>query len=205
MKNPELLLRHIADFKKELERQGQKLPPGLAGLYGEFLAFKKIQDEFGKKNVVNFGSGQKGADIQILGNRRRMNIEVKTSRLKDEDYGMWYGAALNVKKCKKHDLTHDHPKRGKVKGDFCYFDVVVFVALADDFTEAKYYVIPRSFIEKNEIDLRNTHKRFSSATHRIIISDGKKMPRMSLSILRTIKKTEKFENRWDLIACELSS
>lgn len=199
MNNPGLLLQDILKLKGDLESQGMKLPPGLAGMYGEILAFRKMQEVLaGTKLSVEFFSGQKGADIQLTNEREKINVEVKTSRLKEEGFGMWYGAALNIKKCRsgKHDSVYNHPKKGEVRGDFCYFDYVVFVALVEDLSTAKYYVIPRSFIEENEELLRNTHARFSSATHRIIISDGKQMPDMSPEQKELIKTTEAFEDGW---------
>lgn len=205
MNNPELLLQDILKLKGDLESQGMKLTPSLAGMYGEILAFQKIQEIItGTKLSIEFFSGQKGADIQLTDGREKINVEIKTSRLKEEGFGMWYGAALNIKKCRsgKHDNVYNHPKKGEVRGDFCYFDYVVFVALADDFSDAKYYVIPRSFIEENDVLFRNTDKRFSSATHRIIISDGKRMPDLppeEKEVLGLIRKTEAFQDAWGQI------
>ncbi len=202
MKNPTVLLQDILKLKTDLEEQGMKLPPGLAGMYGEILAFQKMQEVFGKtKFAVNFFAGQKGADIQLVNGREKINVEVKTSRLKEEGFGMWYGAALNIKRCRsgKHaDVGYDHPRRGKVNGDFCYFDYLVFVALSEDLADAKFYVIPRNFIEKNEKLLRNTHARFSSATHRIIISDGEQMPDMPEEQKKLIRATEEFRDKWEI-------
>lgn len=202
MNNPQILLTDISKLKTDLETQGMKLPPGLAGMYGEILVFQKMQEVFAKTKLsVEFFSGQKGVDIQLTNGREKINVEIKTSRLKEEGFGMWYGAALNIKKCRsgKHTNVYNHPKRGKVLGDFCYFDYLVFVALVEDFSVAEYYVIPRTFIEKNEKLLRNTHRRFSSATHRIIISDGRQMPDMSPEQKKLIKATEAFKDEWSQI------
>lgn len=202
MKNPTVLLQDILKLKTDLEAQGMKLPPGLAGMYGEILAFQKMQEVFGRTKVkVNFFAGQKGADIQLVNGHNKINVEVKTSRLKEEGFGMWYGAALNIKRCRSgthEDVGYVHPKRGKVNGDFCYFDYLVFVALSEDLSDARFYVIPRKFIEENEEMLRNTHTRFSSATHRIIISDGEHMPNMPEEQKRLIQETQEFQDRWEI-------
>ncbi len=179
-----------------------KLPPGLAGMYGEILVFQKMQKVFkGTRFSVNFFSGQKGADMQLTDGREKINVEIKTSRLKDEGSGIWQGAALNIKKCRsgKHTNVYNHPKRGKVSGDFCYFDFLVFVALDESFSKPRFFIIPRSFIEKNEVLFRNAHKRFSSATHRIIISDGKRMPNMPPEQKKLISATEAFRDKWGQI------
>jgi hypothetical protein len=199
MKNPEILIKDIQKLKKDLDSQEVKLPPGVAGMYGEILVVKKLQQVVTKsksKFEVGYYSGQKGADIQLKNGHNILNIEVKTSRLKNEGFGMWYGVALNIKKCKKHNKVYIHPKKAEIEGDFCYFDYVVFVALANDLLKAKYYVIPRSFIEKYEKLLRNDHKRFTSATHRIIVSDGTQMPDMSPEQKRLIRATEVFQDKW---------
>ncbi len=189
-------------LKHDLESQGIKLPPGLAGMFGEILVFSKLRDVLsGSPFVVNYYSGQKGADIQLVSGHNKINIEIKTSRLKDEGFGWWYGAALNIKNCpKKHDAVYVHPKKGEIHGDFCYFDYIVFVALPDDFSEARFYVIPRVFVESNERLLRNTHKRFLSSSHRIIISSGERMPDMDAEQLDLVMETEKYRDRWELIS-----
>jgi hypothetical protein len=204
MRNPTRILSQILKLKNELEVQGERLPPGLAGMYGEILAYRKLKEIFGKRFSINFFSGQKGADVQLVNGTRRLNLEIKTSRLKEEGFGKWYGAALNVKKCKHHQHMHKHLTRGKIEGDFCYFDFVVFVALSKTFSTCRYYIIPRRFIDENEELLRNTHKRFSRSTHRIIISNGKKMPNMPPRQRGLIKKTEAFRNRWDLVRSEIN-
>lgn len=198
-----LLLEDILRLKKDLEVQNVSLPPGLAGMYGEFLVFEKLNKMFTKKGyTVQYFSGQKGADIQLINGKRKIFIEVKTSRLKDEGYGLWYGAALNIKNCR--DIRHSkrlcpHPKRGKVFGDFCYFDYLIFVALDDRFARPQFYVIPRDFLEKHEQELRNTHKRFSSGTHRIILSNNGTMPKMSIDQRKLIRETERFRDQWDAV------
>lgn len=203
MKNPEILLEDILKIKKDFEEQDQTLPPGLAGVFGELLVFQKFQEKFKSSEYeIIFSSKQKRADIQIKKGKTEINIEVKTSRLKEEGYGLWYGVSLNIKSCKnkEHSERHTlHPKKGKVLGDFCYFDYVVFVALDDTFSAPKFYIIPRDFVEGNEKLLMNTHKRFSSGTHRLLLSDNGNMPKMEDEQLGLIRKTEEFRDRWDMI------
>lgn len=44
MNDPDRLLACILKFKAGLEEQDMSLPPGLAGMYGELLAYKKIRE-----------------------------------------------------------------------------------------------------------------------------------------------------------------
>ncbi|MDP2668485.1 MAG: hypothetical protein Q8P07_01475 [bacterium] len=203
MKNPEILLKDILKLRKDFQSQAINLPPGLAGMYGEILAYQKLEQLFGKRGYsVKYFSGQKGADIQLVKGKTLINIEVKTSRLKDEGFGLWYGAALNLKSCKKPEhnkLFYLHPKKGKIYGDFCYFDYLIFVALNNAF-KAKFYIIPRNFIEQNKRLLVNKHARFSSSTHRVLISNGKMPTLPDIRIQKNlILQTEKFQNCWDII------
>ena len=69
MKNPRILLEDILKIKHDFEAEGIKLPPGLAGMYGEILAFQKMSEIFKGVGVeVQYDSGQKGADIQLIKN-----------------------------------------------------------------------------------------------------------------------------------------
>ena len=202
MKNPEKLIKDILRLKGSLEAQGIRLPPSLAGMYGEIIVFKRLKEILKKTDwTVNYFSGQSGADLQIVKGNKKINIEVKTSRLKEEGYGKWYGAALNIKKCriKNHRRIFKHPKKGKLIGDFCYFDFTVFVTLPEKFSAGKFYVIPREFIEKNQKLLQNTDARFSSATHALHISNNGKMPTLPREQTRLITKTESYLNKWNLI------
>ncbi len=195
-------IKDIEKLGKDLRKLDMKLTPDIIGFYGELLVWKELKSHFGWKGYkIGFGSGQSKADIILKKNERQINVEVKTSRLKDEGLGWWYGVALNIKKCKDavhHRRSYLHPKKGKVFGDFCYFDYLIFVALGENADKPKFYIIPRSFIEKHERLLRNDHKRFSSSTHRIILSNNK-MPKVSAGQKMLIHKTKKFQNRWDRI------
>ena len=132
--DPQLLREDILKLKKDFETAGLKLPPGLAGIYGELLVFEKLRDLLGA-DAIQYDPGQtRRADMRIEKNGKKVSLEVKTSRLKDEGFGWWYGAALDIKRCRRHpNATFNHRKKGAVQGDFCYFDFVVFVKLDDNF------------------------------------------------------------------------
>jgi hypothetical protein len=203
MDNPKILLKDILKIKKDFEKQGMNLPPGLAGIYGEILVYQKLKKFFKTSEYeIIFYSQQKNADIQLIKKGKKINIEVKTSRLKDEGFGKWYGVALNIKKCRVPEHSNRyyiHSKKGKIVGDFCYFNYVIFVTLNENFSTPKFYIIPRDFIEKNKKLLINTHKRFSSGTHRLILSNNGKMPKVDQTQKKLIRKTEFFRNKWNLI------
>lgn len=208
MKTHQKILGDILRLKNDLEKQNVRLPPGLAGMYGEFMVWEKLENYFAKKGFkVLYYSGQKGADIQLVKDDNskhptEINVEVKTSRLKEEGFGLWYGAALNIKKCglvdhKSRSIVHN--KKGKIIGDFCYFDYLVFVKLRDNFKNSQFYIFPRDLIWQHRELLLNTHKRFNSGTHRIILPNGKSHLKMPKSQLNLIKKMEKFKGKWSLI------
>ena len=198
----DILLRDIAKLKKDLDKADMKLPPGLAGMYGEISVWKQLESKFIKKGfIVEFGSGQSRADIVLYKDNKRINVEVKTSRLKEEGFGKGYGFAINLKKCKNHTVKYNHPSRGKIFGDFCYFDFIVAVSLSDNLT-ASFYIFQNKFIKDNKKSLRNQSKQFKSHTHRIIFieKEKKKKSREITSFDRKMKKLkDKYKNAWHLI------
>jgi len=197
------VMKDILILKKDVEKIGHKVSPDIAGFYGELLAWVQLRNVFEKKGyAVKFGSGQSKADIVLHKGVKRINIEVKTSRLKEEWFGIGYGFAINIKRCGEHPgRMLLHPKRGRVHGDFCYFNYLLAVLLSDDLRKARFYVFPRKLLEKNEVSLRNRNKRFSSSTHRIIFLEK---PRRTDEITRFdrlfLKSKKKFENAWSLIS-----
>lgn len=202
MKNTQILLKSILKLKKDLEAQGLRLPPGLAGMYGEILAYEKLEKHFSKKGVETvYFSGQKGADIQLRKKGKVINIEVKTSRLKKENPGVLYGFAINIKKCRHHSGTFNHPTRGKINGDFCYFDYLLAVAMPDNFKNAKLYVFPRAYIREHEKTLRNRSKQFSSVTHRLIFVEDERPGNTEITKFDRdlTKRRRKFKDAWNLI------
>lgn len=202
MNNPEILLHDILKLQADMGKQNMKLPPGLAGIYGEILAWKELEPIFKKKGFeVHFGSGSSKADIILTKGNKKIKIEVKTSRLKEEQPGLVYGFAINVKKCKEHpSRLVMHPKKGKVNGDFCYFDFLLIVTLSDDLKKHAYYIIPREYLWNNEQYLRNKSKRFSSGTHRVIFVERMKNKEEITSFDKQLTKNRNiYQNAWHLI------
>ncbi len=200
MTTQDLLLGDITKLKIDLDNVGMKLPPGLAGMYGEISAWKELEKRYHKKGFeVRFGSGASKADIVLVKNNEKINIEVKTSRLKDEGFGTGYGFAVNIKKCKNHKIAFEHPKKGKIYGDFCYFDFVLVITLSDNL-EPTFYIFPNEFIKKHEKTLRNRSTRFSSHTHRLLFIEKEKELNEVTNFDRKMKKLKnKFKNAWYLI------
>ncbi len=190
------IIKDILALRDDVEKIGHRVSPDIAGFYGELIVLDKLKHFFGPKEYeVKFGSGQSKADIVLVGGSKKINIEVKTSRLKEEWFGVGYGFAINIKKCKKHKRSLIHPKRGKVFGDFCYFDYLIAVLLSEDLRTYKLYIFPRNFFEKHEAILRNKNKRFSSATHRLIFPDRRmnKTKEVTSFDKRFMKSRDRFE------------
>lgn len=196
-----MLLKDILELKRDLENQNLKLAPGLAGLYGEILVYKKLKEKFSKKGyTIEFDSGHSRADISLKKDNKEIKIEVKTSRLKDEAPGAVFGFAINIKKCEEHRNTvFIHPTRGKLLGDFCYFDFIILVCLDDYFKNSEFYIFSRKIIEDNEKSLRNTSRQFSSLTHRIIfVEESKNKEEITQFDRYLMKNKSKFRN-WEII------
>ncbi|MBI4059773.1 hypothetical protein HY406_01805 [Candidatus Giovannonibacteria bacterium] len=201
--------RAIRDIRKldvDLRKLGTRATPDIVGFFGELVAWKELKSKFGWRGFrVQFGSGQSKADIVLVKRDRKINIEVKTSRLKKEQPGLVYGFAINIKKCihpKHPKVTYSHPKKGKITGGFCYFDYLLLVTLLDDLKDPKFYVFPRKFLETNEKLLRNKSKRFSSGSHRVIFVEkpNKKDQKEITSLDRRLTKNKrKYQNAWHLI------
>jgi len=202
IKNIRKAINDILTLEKDLQAIGRKITPDIVGFYGELIAWEALEKNFGHNGYeIIFESGQSKADIVLRKGNKKISIEVKTSRLKNEWYGSGYGYALNIKKCKVHpDKIFIHPKRGKISGDFCYFDYLVALLLSGDLREHKFYIFPRQFIEKHKEELRNKNKRFSSPTHRMIfIEDIKETDEITKFDRDLMDKKEDYKNAWDLI------
>ena len=190
------VIKDILVLRDDVEKIGRRVSPNIAGFYGELIVWKELKRTLGSKGYdIIFGSGQSKADIVLIKKGERLiNIEVKTSRLKNEWFGEGYGFAINIKKCKLHKINFNHPKRGNIIGDFCYFDYLITVLLSEDLRKYKLYVLPRSFFKKNEVLLRNKNKRFSSSTHRLIFPKKLKDTEEVTSFDKLFTKTkDKFE------------
>ncbi|KKU52426.1 MAG: hypothetical protein A3A28_01025 [Candidatus Sungbacteria bacterium RIFCSPLOWO2_01_FULL_47_32] len=200
----EKVLKDILVLRDDVKNLNHKVTPGLTGFYGELLAWKQLRTFFGKRKQgynVAFGVGASKADIVLHKGNRKVNIEVKTSRLKKEQPGMVYGFAINIKKCKLHpNASYIHPKKGKIKGDFHYFDYLLIVTLSEDLNNPKFYILPRTFLEKNEHSIRNRSKRFSSGSHRVIFIEKEKDPEEITRFDRNLTRNKKkYQNAWHLI------
>lgn len=199
---PKDIKKVIADIlilRDDFAKIGHKVIPGIAGFYGELIAWEKLRSYFEPKGyTVRFGSGQSKADIVLLKGSEKINVEVKTSRLKDEGFGTGYGFAINIKKCREHSTRSIlHHTKGKIYGDFCYFDYLLAVSLADDLRQPHFYVFRSKLLYKNERSLRNKSKHFSSITHRIIfaskIRNSTEITRLDRAFM---KRKRIFENAW---------
>lgn len=197
--------RVIADIEKlnlDLGRLGRRATPDIVGFYGEMLVWKELESRFRQQGYeIDPGKGQSRADIVMKKGNRIIDVEIKTSRLKNEWYGEGYGAALNAKRCGLHSRRFiKHPKRGNVYGDFCYFDYLIFVQLSENFENPKFFIFTEDYLWKNEKQLRNVNKRFSSATHRIIFIKNKKpTPEINQLDISHTKNQIKIKNNWNLI------
>lgn len=195
-------IRDVERLNRDLLRLGRRATPDIVGFYGELLVWKELKSRFGWQGyAINLGQGQSRADIVMIKNKKRINIEVKTSRRKKEWHGEGYGFALNIKKGKKLDgIIFRHPTRGKVSGSFHYFDFLIGVLLSDDLKEKELYIFPRAFIEKNEKILRNTDKRFSSATHRIVFLGEPSQSKLITKFDRAFVKNKiNYKDKWSAI------
>ena len=201
------IINDIEKMEVDLRRIGSRATPDIIGFYGEMLAWNELKKHFGWRGYdISLGSGQSKADITMRKKDTRINIEVKTSRLKEEWHGTGFGYALNIKKCKKHpNVSLMHPKRGEIFGDFCYLDYIVAVLLSDDLKNKEFYVFPRSFINSNEEALRNKNPRFSSPSHRMIFLKNQKPSKEIANIDRwLVKNKDRFQNNWESIIKETS-
>lgn len=194
-------IKDIERLELSLRGIGMRSTPDIVGFYGELLALRKLKELFEPKGyAVSLGSGQTRADMVLRKGATKINVEIKTSRLKQEWHGLGYGYALNIKKCKTHQVFYDHPKRGKIEGDFCYFDFLVAVLLSEDLQKKEFYIFPRSLIEKQEKHLRNTNPRFSSASHRMIfLGDASTSKEISPFDRRLVSDRKSFTD-WGIIA-----
>lgn len=183
--------RLIKAYSSFYSRSNRK-PTRLLSEYGEVTAQLKLL----KKFDIKLPGGQSKADLTIINRKNGIekNIEVKTSSYKKEDYGEGWGAALNIKKCKKHPN----------KRDFCYFDYLIFIALDKRKFSPKFYIFTREEIERKKKHLRNKSKRFKKSTHRLCIpkilnENGKKF---ITEFDKGLYKNKKYLGRWDKIKAQ---
>lgn len=207
--NVKYIKRAITDIEKlnsDLRCLGKRATPDIVGFYGELLVWKKLKSLFGWQGYkIKLGQGQSRADIVMEKNGERLNIEIKTSRLKHEWFGEGYGFAINIKKCTRHrGKLFKHPKKGEIEGDFCYFDYLVAVLLSEDLKKREFRIFHRSFFEDNEKNLRNINKRFSSATHRLIFIKTDSRSKEIMKFDRNLVKNKNMHKDWNMIILKTS-
>jgi len=195
-------LQDIRQLGKSLKKIGKRVTPDILGFYGELIVWRELETIFSLKGYfIKPGEGQTRADFILAKNGKEIKIEVKSSRLKEEWFGRGYGYAINVKKCKRHAKAFvKHPKKGKVFGDFCYFDYLITILISEDLQKHELYIFPREIIKQHERELRNKSKRFSSATHRIIFLEKPSKTKDITNFDRILKiKKQNYLNAWHLI------
>jgi len=185
--------------------KGGAFPTDLLSTFGELKVFLELKKQFPKCDIRFKRKAR--ADITI----DSVNIEVKTSNLKREEYGEGYGFALHVKKCNRHPKAFVmHPKRGKIKGDLCYFDYLICVAVDErKLQDPVYYVFSRDELISVKDRIVNKSKRFWWAPYRILIPINPNREQKGIiynefdeklaSEARNSKKIGEFKNRWDKI------
>jgi hypothetical protein len=194
-------VKDIEKLDADLRHLGKRSTPDIIGFYGELLAWQELKIRFERKGYkIGVGHGQTRADIKMEKNNKSLNIEVKTSRFKKEWFGEGYGFAVNIKKCKIHKPDFFvHPKKGKVYGDFCYFDYLITVSLSEDLKKKEFHIFSRSFFKANEKNLRNRNKRFSSATHRLIFIKNDNKSNEITEFDRRLSRDKNNYKKWDII------
>lgn len=196
-------IEDIRQLGKSLKKIGKRITPDIVGFYGELIVWRELKKIFSQRDyLIKPGSGQTRADFILEKNGRKIRIEIKSSRLKEEWFGRGYGYAINVKKCKCHPKAFvKHSKREKILGDFCYFDYLITLKLiSEDLKKYELYVFPRELIEQHEREFRNNSKRFSSATHRIIFLEKPSKTKDITNFDRILNKDkEDYKNAWHLI------
>jgi len=109
---------------------------------------------------------------------------------------------LNIKKCKKHpDAIFYHPTRGEIFGDFCYLDYLICVTSRNE-RHFDFYIFSRGELNEIKTKIENKSKRFSHASHRILIPlnpYSKKGILYNDFDLELAKDKTNFKGRWDKI------
>jgi len=181
--------------------KGGPFPTDLLSTFGELKVFLELKKQF-PKCEVRFKRKAR-ADISI----DSVNIEVKTSNLKKEEYGEGYGFALHVKKCKEHpEAFVEHPRRGQIKGDFCYFNYLICVAVNDQYLENPiFYIFSRDELISVKDKIRNKSKRFWFSPYRILVPIKPNPEQKGIIYndfdLKLASDDNEYKNRWDKIKC----
>jgi len=191
------LIRDLGYVLKKIK--GGLFSTDLLSTLGELKVFLELKRQF-PDSEISF-KGKARADILVDG----VNIEVKTSNLKREDYGVGYGFALHVKKCRRHPQARiEHTRRGPITGDLCYLDYLICVAIDEKNLEnPTYYIFSREELNNNAPKLVNKSKRFWWALYRILIPVEPYLIQKGILYndfyLQLAKDRDKFKDRWDKI------
>lgn len=98
--NVKYITRAIIDIEKldsDLRCLGKRATPDIVGFYGELLVWKKLKSLFGRQGYkIKLGQGMSRADVVMEKNGKHLNIEIKTSRLKQEWFGEGHGFAIKI-------------------------------------------------------------------------------------------------------------
>jgi hypothetical protein len=189
------LIMELGNLLKNIK--GGSFPTDLLSTFGELKVFLELRRRF-PNSKISFRRKAR-ADISI----DMANIEVKTSNLKKEDYGE--GFALHIKKCKQHpDASFNHPRRGRIYGDFCYLNYLICVAVNENNLDSPhYYIFSRDELKSIITKIENKSKRFWYAPYRILVPI-KPDPKQKGIIynefdLELARDGNRFRDKWDKI------
>jgi hypothetical protein len=189
----------IAELRHVFKECSQKIPPSLYAIYGELRTAAELEKRFPNAKI-DLKGGQSRSDISLLMEGKKLiNIEIKTSNLKKEEYGQGYGFALDVKKCKEHPSHYfRHKKRGKLAGDLCYFDFLICVCLSKRLGP-RYYIFSRTELNKNPKNILNKSSHYTHYPYRIIIPVDAVSKDVGAFYEKIYSNPRDFLDRWDKI------
>jgi len=197
------LITELGNSLKKI--RGGPFPTDLLSTLGELKVFLELKKRFPNAQVSFKRKAR--ADISV----GRVNIEVKTSNLKTDDYGRSsYGFALHIKKCKSHpEAFFQHPIRSSIPGDFCYLHYLICVAVDEKNLESpNYYIFSREELNENTHKIENTSKRFWWAPYRILIPVvfdlTENRNHYDDFVLELARDKQRFKDRWDKIVAKVS-
>jgi hypothetical protein len=193
-------IQSILELGSSLQRiKGGPFPTDLLSTLGELKVFLKLKERFPDSEIRFNRKGR--TDISI----GSLNIEVKTSNFKREEYGEGYGFALHIKKCTKHPTAFfEHQRRGKIQGDLCYLDYLVCVAINNtDLSNPRFYIFSRDELNSLAPKIQNKSRRFWYAPYRVLIPIRPDPEQKGIIYnefdLTLAKDKGRFKDRWNKI------
>ncbi len=196
------LLTELGTLLKKI--RGGTFPTDLLSTFGELKVFLELRKQFpGSK--IRFKRKAR-ADISI----GSVNIEIKTSNFKKEDYGEGYAFALQIKKCKQHPAaSFEHPEKGKISGDLCYLDYLICMAVREsNLKTPDFYIFSVDELNSIAPEIKNKSRRFTSPHYRILIpikpNPNHKGTFYNDFDLQLVENSS-FKNKWDKININLTS